>query len=204
MSAALVCMAMLAVGGCTQTSGGTPSPTSETPTPGSAASSTEPSTTSGAATAPGITNPLDVSKFMADPCLSITSTQAADLTLSPEGKRVEIESGQACAWTYGPGQAYDVTVSYSVPDAGNGLQNLYNLNTAGQYDNGYFEPTTIDGYPGAFNSVVQDRMRGRCQLSVGLNERSLLFMLITGPDNTDLCNGAANAATAVVETVKRG
>lgn len=203
-SAALVCMAMLAVGGCTQTSGGTPSLGNSTPATASGTSSTATSAVNGAGKAPPVTNPLDVSKFMTNPCLSITSTQAADLTIEPQGKRVTTDSVQGCAWPYGPNRAYDITVGYIVPDAKNGLQNLYDLNAAGQYNGGYFEPTTIDGYPGAYNSILEDRAKGRCQLSVGLNNQTLLFMLLRGPDNTDLCKGVAKAATAVVETIKRG
>jgi hypothetical protein len=200
MGTALACMTMLAVSGCTQTSSGTPSPTNGAPATSSAASNA----TSGADTAPTITNPRDLSKFTADPCLSITSAQATDLAINAQGKRVNIQSGESCGWKYGPNLESDIGVIYIVPDAKNGLQNLYNQRAAGWYDKGYFEPTTIDGYPAAYQDGSDYRQKGRCQLTVGINEQAFFTVMNRGPVNTNLCKGATKVANAVVETIKRG
>ncbi|WP_285486012.1 DUF3558 domain-containing protein [Amycolatopsis taiwanensis] len=196
-------MAMLAVAGCTQTSGGgTPSPSSGAPATGNTASSARPSTAGGANTAPAITNPLDVSKFMADPCLSITSAQAAKLTISSQGQRLNVDIGEACDWKYGTNLEFDVGVSYIIPEGGNGLQNLYNQKAAGQYDQGYFEPTTIDGYPAVYEEGSDNRPKGQCSLSVGINEQTFITVLNNGSGN--VCGGTEKIASAVVETIKRG
>ncbi|WP_084143285.1 DUF3558 domain-containing protein [Amycolatopsis taiwanensis] len=197
-------MAMLAVSACTQNGGGTPTPSSSAPATGNTASSATPSATGGANTVPAITNPLDVSKFMADPCLSITSAQAANLTISSQGKRVNIESGESCTWKYGSNSEWEIGVTYIVPEANNGLQNLYNLQATVGYGDGYFEPATVDNYPAVYQDISDDRQNGRCQLSVGVNNQVFFTVSNDGPKNTDLCKGAGKAANAVVETIKRG
>lgn len=198
-STVLACLAILAVSGCTQSSDGdgTPGPISSVP-------ASDGASTAASASSPVIANPLDVSRFMADPCASITSTQASDLTISPQGKRVDIQSGQACDWLYGPNLQWHAVVTYIVPDAKNGLQNLYNQKAAGWYDQGYFEPTTLDGYPAVYQDSTDYRTNGQCELSVGINEQVFFSVLNKGQNNTDLCKGAAKVATAVVETIKRG
>lgn len=201
-STVVACLAILAVSGCTQTGDGTPT-SNGTPSPITTPASSGAST-GASASSPAVTNPLDVSKFMVDPCASITSTQASNLTISPQGRRVDIQTGQACDWLYGPNLEWDAAVTYIVPDAKNGLQNLYNLEATIGHQGGYFEPTTIDGYPAVYEDVSDGRQNGDCQLSVGVNEQVFFSVLNRGPKNTDLCKGAAKVATAVVETIKRG
>lgn len=199
IGAVLVCMAILAASGCTQNSDGTPSPASNTPSTGDAPTSMANDTN----TAPVVANPLDVSKFMTSPCLSMTSAQATELTVSPQG-RPENRDSPACTWRYGPNLEWNVSVGYVVPDAKNGLQNLYHQNAAGWFSKGYFEPTRIDDYPAVYNSDSDDRAKGQCELSVGVNEQTMITVLNNGENNTDLCRGAAKVANAVVETIKRG
>lgn len=196
-------VAVLVTGGCTQSSNGNPGAATDT-LPGITSSGDTPSAPSGPNTAPTITDPLDVSKFLANPCLSITPSQAVDLTVSIQSKPLNIESGKACSWPYGPNLERDIVVTYITPDAKNGLQNLYNVNATAGYRNGYFEPTNIGGYPALYEDLSDTRQKGRCNLSVGVNPQVFFTVLNRGQHNTDLCKGAAKVAADVVETIKKG
>lgn len=193
-------LTLLVAGGCTQTSDGNPGATNAPPDSSASASSTA----AGSNTAPAITNPLDVSKFVANPCLSITPDQTTDLTISAQSKPLDIETGKACSWPYGPNLDRDIVVTYITPDAKDGLQNLYNLNAAAGYSNGYFEPTNIGGYPALYEDLSDTRQKGRCQLAVGINPQVFFTVLNRGQSNTDLCKGAAKVANDVVDTAKKG
>lgn len=196
--AALVCLTVLAVSSCTQTSNGT----ADVPTTTGTAASGPSSANGGGTTMPAIPRPLDASRFMADPCLSLTQEQATQLSISPQGRPLTPQGTSGCAWPYGTSS--EVGLTYVVPDAKNGLQNLYNQNSAGWYKNGYFEPTTIGGYPAVFQAGNDDRKNGQCQLSVGINEQTLLTVSNRGQKNTDVCSGAAKVAADVVNTIARG
>lgn len=197
VSAILACLTLLTVSGCTQSSDGTASPSNTLP-PDSPGASATPSKADGGDTAPAINNPLDVSKFLSHACLSITPDQAAELTISPKG----MESGNICEWPYGNG--HEIGVTYTTPDRENGLQNLYDIKARGDYNNGYFVPTTIEGYPAIYEDPRDNRQNGECSLSVGVNEQTFINILNRGEANKDLCPGAAKVANAVIETIKRG
>ncbi|TVT62857.1 DUF3558 domain-containing protein [Amycolatopsis rhizosphaerae] len=199
ITAALACLAMLTASGCTQPSDGNPSPATGTTAPGTSISST---VGNGANKMPTIPKLLDVSRFAADPCLSIAAQQASDLTINPQGTSSPTGNDKMCTWKYGPNLDYSVSVSYLVPDSKNGLQNLYDLNPTGWFKDGYFEATTIDGYPAAYASIRDDRRTGRCQLALGVDATHIIDLQLIGSAGKDPCSSVAKVANAVVETVK--
>src|SRR5439155_19737108 len=111
---------------------------------------------------------------------SLTAQQTSELTISSNGGADTAPGGTTCNWKYGPNLEYSVAVAYTVPDAKNGLQNLYDQKAAGFFKNGYFEPTTIDGYPGIYGSWGDDRKTGRCELAVGVDETHILNFQLAG------------------------
>src|SRR5438067_1871419 len=199
ITAALACLAVLTAGGCSQSNGGTPSPTGGTTASGTASSGAR---SSGANAMPAIPKVLDVSKFAANPCLSITTQQASNLTISSQGTLSPAANGAGCVWKYGPNLEYSVATTYGVPDAKNGLQNLYNLNATGYFKSGYFEPTTIDGYPAVYSDPLGDtRPKGGCQVNLGVNETYLVTLILDGAPGKDGCSSVGKVATDVVETI---
>jgi hypothetical protein len=98
------------------------------PPGGSAApSSGPPSSAPNTHGAPQVTNPLNVSKYLADPCATITSAQLAGLHLSSvKGVEDKAAIGNSCHWTLGGNTVYTVgfTVSFASFD-GPGLSSIY-------------------------------------------------------------------------------
>lgn len=97
--------------------------------PGGAAapSSSPPSSTANTHGAPQVTDPLNVSKYLADPCSTITSAQLAKLHLtSVKGVLTKASIGNSCQWDPAQNTAYTIgfTVSFDSFD-GPGLSSIY-------------------------------------------------------------------------------
>lgn len=155
--------------------------------------------------APAMPVPLDTSKFAAAPCTSLTESQTSGLGIAQQGQQSRLTSGdQSCTWEFGPNLEWKVQLAYVVPDAHNGLQNEYDLHASGFYSGGYFEPTTVNGYPGVYSSVSDNRSQGLCALAVGINSETLATVQIVGQAGKDNCKAAASVETRVIDTVKTG
>ncbi|NIH78376.1 DUF3558 family protein [Amycolatopsis viridis] len=156
--------------------------------------------------APPIPNPLDPAGLVEDPCHSLTVAQASDLGVQERGtkKDVGIDDIKGCDWKFGANLEWKIQVAYAVPHPRNGLQNLYDQNTAGKYANGYFMPTSISGYPSVFNGRADTRPHGRCDLSVGINPEMLLDVAVTGRTDKDNCTAASTVAELIITTIKSG
>ncbi|WP_158880631.1 DUF3558 domain-containing protein [Amycolatopsis anabasis] len=157
----------------------------------------------GRSKAPVVQSPLDGSKFIADPCLSLTQSQLQRFEVSQQGQRSEDQNGVGCRWRFGSEGATSAAVSY-LPKVENGLSNLYALNDSGFWRDGYFEPTEVEGYPAVYNSVADQRAQGSCGMAVGINDRLMFSVLISDRPGRDVCKAAGNFATAVVQTIKGG
>jgi hypothetical protein len=91
-----------------------------------------------------------------------------------------------------------------IPSITNGLTNVYQQNAANFYKNGYFVPVEVDGYPAAYNEIVDLRSDGHCGLTIGYSDQSIFAVLVQGRTGTDGCKAALNVAKAVLHTVQGG
>lgn len=174
---------------------------------------TLPSTTTTTTTAPPtprdsppVRNPLDVRKFVADPCTSLTPEQLTELSLGDRRESTGDDADQSedgCTYLdLDPATRLIVYVNY-YPDVTDGLEYRYDQHQAGQWV--VWNPTEVDGYPAvAFRS--KDDPTG-CLVDVGLSDTDFFnikyfYYAWVGYDGRDTCAAATNVAAAVLATVK--
>jgi hypothetical protein len=170
--------------------------------PGVAAPRTTPPTTvapptTSARSAPRVANPLDATKFVANPCTALTSAQLAGLGIQ---NPTTSSDTNGCTWL---GQTGGGPSSIGwVPTNTNGLADLYVKKD--QFD--YWIPTTIAGYPAVFGDELGDlRSDGNCVLNVGVNDHQAFFIGWDDPNRkTQGCDLAAQMAADVIATIKGG
>jgi hypothetical protein len=192
--AAATALAALALAGCSQTTAGSANPTTVAP---SSATGSAPSQSS--AKAPAVKTPLDASKFVGDPCLTLTQAQQQQFEGTEPGTRTDSDSGVGCAWNFGANGSTGTGVNF-VPKVTNGLTRLYEQNSAGFFKKGYFQPAEVEGYPAVYNEVADNRP-SQCGLSVGISDTTYFDVLIQGRTGTDGCKSALTVATAVLHTI---
>jgi hypothetical protein len=179
--AAATALAALALAGCSQTTIGSANPTTVAP---SSATVSAPSQSS--AKAPAVKTPLNASKFVGDPCLTLTQAQQQQFEGTKPGRRVDGAYGVGCAWNFGANASTGTSVGF-VTTVTNGLTHLYEQNSAGFFKSGYFQPIDVEGYPAAYNEVADNRTGGQCGLSVGISDNIFFDVLIQGRTGTDGC-----------------
>lgn len=156
--------------------------------------------------APAVRQPLDVTRFLTDPCATLTPAQLAQLDLPAPGKPdtdsdLAKRVGPSCSWRNSTA-ASGVAVSYTTANK-NGLADLYRGHSEGQFD-GYWIPTTVDGYPAVFKDGLDNRKTGNCSLSLGVSDS--LALLIDEQDRLGekSCDRAALIGSMVVATLRGG
>ncbi|MFI6026304.1 DUF3558 domain-containing protein [Amycolatopsis magusensis] len=150
---------------------------------------------------PKVKQPLDVSKYLADPCSSLTATQQAEFNVS-SSRINDHDFGVSCIWNVGSGRT-SPGVSY-LTDVPNGLGNIYAQHDAGWLGEGYFEPTEVDGYPAVYAALVDFRAKGDCKLLVAVSDQVFFESSMVTPATNDACLGAKNVAEAILQTIKEG
>ena len=83
------------------------------------------------------------------------------------------------------------------------LADVYRTNQEGGWK-GYWEETSVAGYPGVFAFTTDARPRGSCNLFVGISEPLAFAVGTDGRLKEQSCDLAKQVAAAVVETLKRG
>jgi hypothetical protein len=191
----------VATGGCGSSGGLAPAGNSGGST---TAATSSPALSSSAPTAPPVTNPLSVQKFLKHPCDLLTKSQAKALGATKPGKPDNVgdpqSSGPICNW-----DNTDAVTGFSVgiiPDDSNGLDDIYRANQDPEY-NAYFNPTMIKGYPGVFESATDARDDGICAIAFAVNDHLVLDSEYTGNKHTaDPCGKVKTVAAAVIITIK--
>lgn len=194
-----------AVAGCTTLAAGTPvpgaTPTSETTAdqpPGSAPADEEKLPHSGA---PNVADPLDISRYVDDPCLALTADQAEQLSLPHPGEPDETPLGKACSWVNRDSfLSLDLSILNENPT---GLSSFYHANDHGKYE--FFEPLPpIEGFPAVAYDVLDERDSGRCPIAVGVaNDLAFEAALQLGTNDTkDACTEGTAAVALVLRTMK--
>ena len=108
-------------------------------------------------------------------------------------------SGPSCLWINSD-TATGIGVSFITGNK-NGLADLYRANEEGKWT-GYWEETTVSGYPGVFHDVTDARARGSCILAVGVTDTLTFLVDISGRLKEQSCDFAKQVAAAVLATVK--
>ncbi len=148
--------------------------------------------------APKVVRPLDPSAMVSAPCTSLTTTELVTLDVTrPISVAHSATAGTRCTWTGDSGGS--VGVSWISADS-NGLSDLY----AQQSIYGYWQPTSVAGYPAVYGDPLGDqRPHGECVLNVGANDHLLFFVQYERPlEPAKGCPLAASAAADVIANLK--
>nr|WP_275293494.1 DUF3558 family protein [Amycolatopsis sp. La24] len=190
-------VAAVAVSGCSEPTQGTASPLPS----GTGQSSSPSSPGSDTVEAPKVPAPVNVDKFLADPCSVLTSAQLSALQLSqPEADKASSSVG--CGWRLSDG--YTAVSATFLTTVKNGLTNAYRQNASGYYKNGYFEPTVVSGFPAVLANTADRRSQGQATMLVGVSDQTEMQVLIQGTPGSDATTAATNVTKAVLSTMQGG
>jgi hypothetical protein len=187
--------ALVAAGALSACSGGGGSAGSIPPAtsvPSSAAASS-----SGSALAPSVPSPLPTDQLTANPCSALSADQVRTIGLTGSGTKRQDQAGPSCEWRSATSDANVVYISPLTANS-NGLSDTY----ANKAQDKYFEPTTINGYPGVYASITDNRSGGDCQLWVGVTDQlavSVSDQILSGPNVSNPCPVVQRVATAMVQ-----
>jgi hypothetical protein len=150
--------------------------------------------------APPVDTPLNPTRFLTDPCATLTKPQLVRLGINTPGKPdtdsgVAQHAGPSCLW-----QENGETFSADFITANkNGLADLYGARER----DAYFEETTVNGYPAVFRDLSDRRDSGACSLSVGVTDDLYFKVQEQGRlDAQGACDRAKEVAVAVITTMK--
>lgn len=189
-------IAALALAGCTAEPG-TPVPTDA---PSASAPTSKP-TNDGANEAPRVKDPLDAAKFIESPCSLLTAQQATKFGLESEGTQEDGTKAPFCSWGSRDGGREDYSVGFK-PGNKKGLSDNYRANKDGAW--AYFEPTTVSGYPAAFEDTGDRRDKGYCGLVVGVRDELIFAVTSQGGPGREACDKVKEIAGEVIATMKAG
>jgi hypothetical protein len=89
-----------------------------------------------------------------------------------------------------------------------GLTALYTNRDVIVQGGGYWEATTVQGYPGVFNSQIDDRKTGDCNLAVGVTDTLTFNIALVAdksvPQHSDPCGMTRQIADMVLTTLRGG
>ena len=175
------------------------SPVSGTPSPST--------TTSSRPTAPKVANPIDTTKYRASPCILLTAAQVAQYRITSAGSTSDGTTalGPGCSWSQLGGSG--LTVQFITANK-TGITSLYINKDIIVNGGGYWAATTIQGYPGVFNSSLDDRKTGDCSLAVGVTDTLTYNVAVTAdkstPQYSDPCGMTSQIADMVLTTMRGG
>jgi hypothetical protein len=156
--------------------------------------------------APQVANSVDVSRFLPQPCAALTAAQLQALTLDSPGRP---DTTGALAEYAGPGCTWDnkdvsVSVMFSFMTGNkNGLADIYRGHEQGQFP-GYFDVTTVDGFPAVFTSGVDGRAKGFCSLHTGISDTLEILVDESTRAGKDACAGAWQTTSLILKTLRGG
>lgn len=156
--------------------------------------------------APKVGAPLDVSRFLTQPCAVLSPSQLRDFNLPSTGKpdldsAVARNVGPACTWLNS--EAGNLVGVNFITGNPNGLDDLYRGHQQGQF-RGYWTETTVEDYPAVFFDATDGRPSGRCGLAVGVTDKLAVGINEHGRLKEKSCDRAKLVASVVVQTLKGG
>src|SRR5699024_7219572 len=116
---------------------------------------------------PQVAEPIDPGYWENNPCEVLTSTQQNKLTIDTTPQPETTSTQSRCTW--GSLSDDQITISVALGDEKSGsVQGWYENNELGRYD--YFDPITINGYPGVFADMTDARDHGVCGSYIALQD----------------------------------
>ncbi|GAA3534400.1 DUF3558 domain-containing protein [Amycolatopsis ultiminotia] len=174
---------------CSGETGGTAEPPAST--------SASPGGNSGA---PKVPASLPTQQLISDPCSALGPDDATKVGFKSPGELDTSQQLPICHWTSPRTSGNQVAIGPLTPNK-NGLSDTYALKPK----QAYFEPTTVEGYPGVYASQSDARTRGSCALTVGVTDQLAVVVTLTiteGPNKADPCTLTARVAAAMIDHLK--
>lgn len=176
---------------------------SEPPATGEVGTSTGTTSPSTALNVPKVTDPINMSKYIQNPCAALTESQLEKLSVAVEPQaRLDAPNGPVCAW-----DAVDKTgfsVSGSPITAGSSLAGTYRRYRQGGFEN--FKPMTVAGYPGVLTR--RDGEKNSCRAGVAVRQDLLYVVIGDVPEDSSYygkpCVYVTKAATMATMTMSGG
>lgn len=156
-----------------------------------------PSASGPSRSAPPVPGALPTDALIANPCNGLSASQITTVGLAVPGAESQSDTGPTCKWRSAVFQLNVVYISPMTVNK-NGLSDIYA--TKGNF--AYFEPTTVDDYPGVYASPTDNRSGGDCQLWVGVSDElsvSVSAQIGEGPNKTNPCPATERVATAMID-----
>lgn len=195
MAGLLAAATLTALASCSESAPGKPT----LPGPNATVNQSTSAPQSGESSVPHVTNPIQAPGLAAEVCQTLSGEQVQKLGLS-QGTPETDKSGPVCIWEYADVSINQVVIGVTTR-FDDGLADVYKRKDA----LGYFEETTIAGYPGVIVGKYGPPDKGFCQLYVGLN-RSLAPVVTAqlggGTDYGRPCEVAELTAKAMIENLK--
>lgn len=189
-AAAVAALSLLtACGGGGKTGGG------DTPSQAPASSSA-----TGGGSGPKVPAPLPTQDLLGgNPCKVLTDAETSDFGLVVPGEKTT-EPLAGCEWR-SSGNGQNSIGMRVVPQNKNGISDIYDQKTR----QAYFEPVTVDGYPGVLADTQDGRPSGTCTLWLGVTDQlaiSIIPSIGAGPNKSNPCGLAQKFGGAVVKHLK--
>jgi hypothetical protein len=176
---------------CGSQTTGAPAPTTRTSTSAGSGGNNE---------APKVVQPLNAASLSSAPCSSLTAAQLSGIGLTNvRGSHDASITGTAiCGWTDDT-TGNGIGISWE-NDLGNGLSTIYSERA----QQGYWQPTSVDGYPAVFADFADLRSKGTCVLNVGVSDKLSFISQYTAAQSdigTKSCQFTEQAAADVIKNL---
>jgi hypothetical protein len=178
---------------CGGKSGGTETPSSSAP----------PSSSADVAANLKVPAPLPTGDLLSNPCAVIAPSQYDALNFAGAGTKRESTNGSLaadCKWASKSNEGNVVFIS-PLPINKNGISDIYSQKAQAAY----FEPVTINGYPGVLTDVHDGRPSGNCSVWVGVTDQlavSVNAQISSDSARANSCSIAQNVAEAMIQHLK--
>lgn len=149
--------------------------------------------------APPVPAALPVASWLRSPCSLLSAAQLKALGMtSATTSTVSVTAVMTgCVWddaSVGTGVQLDIEAETALP---HGLSDIY----LQQGSAAYWEPLTVDGYPGVLTDAVDERQDGTCRMSLGVTDTNVLDLAYQGTA-TDPCTHVRALGAAVITSLK--
>lgn len=147
---------------------------------------------------PHVMVPLDVTEFVGVPCKLLKAGQPVTNDV-----RSGTANGSTCTWQ-GAKPQYP-TYTATVDTTSGGLETVYRKRSQVKF----FDPTEIGGFPSVHLDDQGNADHGRCTLTMGVADDSVITVVSTAADPKDLnysspCTDADSLGHAIIASIKTG
>ena len=154
--------------------------------------------------APTVADPLDITRYLDQPCVSLTPEQTTeylgdDVRVRPKTGR---SAGPSCAWNSDMRSDAQISVTYPrLTDEG--LSAIYRNKDRQAF---FHEVAPVNGYPAVSHGGLDNRGQGECLVTVGTSNSDYVNVIVYlgkgSAGKLDPCEAAHEVATAVVSNIQ--